>query len=329
MTRARAARHCTADGLESYEGTLRQRMYVELTALRCPRERGLLGHERIANIRWSFDGSRVIQWTGMRSVGPISGLDTGKPGEQPAVRIAYSDSSGSIRAGAEANEELAEDMATDLLDETDMPGFDFDPGSERLKFGGDDWALHPLTDSAALHYRFPSGDRSYQRVSATLSASHPLPLGLSGALEVAAGTTWDDPPVQREFFMGGAGTLRGFNRNGHRGPTYWRARGELATGLAAARLGIFSDLGWVGEREAFSFDDPLASVGIGLSLLDGLFRADLARAVRGRTGWKVHLLPRRIVLAKGLAAVVLTGLRRIPFRSQESVRRWRSCVVLF
>jgi len=120
MTRARAARHCTADGLESYEGTLRQRMYVELTALRCPRERGLLGHERIANIRWSFDGSRVIQWTGMRSVGPISGLDTGKPGEQPAVRIAYSDSSGSIRAGAEANEELAEDMATDLLDETDM-----------------------------------------------------------------------------------------------------------------------------------------------------------------------------------------------------------------
>jgi len=89
--------------------------------------------------------------------------------------------------------------------------------------------------------------------------------------------------------MGGAGTLRGFNRNGHRGPTYWRARGELATGLAAARLGIFSDLGWVGEREAFSFDDPLASVGIGLSLLDGLFRADLARAVRGRTGWKVHL----------------------------------------
>jgi hypothetical protein len=39
-----------------------------------------------------------------------------------------------------------------------MPGFDFDPGSERLKFGDDDWALHPLTDSAALHYRFASGD---------------------------------------------------------------------------------------------------------------------------------------------------------------------------
>jgi hypothetical protein len=694
MTRARAARHRTAEGLESYEGTLRQRIYVGLTALRFRRERGLLEHERIAKIRWSSDGSRVIQWTGMRSAIPIAGLDTGKPGERPAVRIAYSDSAGSIRAGAEANEELAEDMATDLLDETDMPGFDFDPGSERLKFGDSDWALHPLTDSAALHYRFASGDtltinlpanerdvvlyevlveprradfnlvagslwfdaasaslvratykpggpfnlaidepgdaddvpgfiqpteadidyitveyslqelqywlprrfafqgearlgslmripitlewhvggyivneaqstlflegelpdgwqrqenveetddgveirttvivpttdelreptrlsesfgeqsplafstaeierlvdeldgllptyqrfrpsfafgfgfgfkkgmlrynrveglsvgttmtiplstntdfeamarigngdkslnaaatfligseagrwtlegyhrlqsmadehdpfgftssagnlflgndrgeyyraagaaagyrfrgerfrynltafserqrsvelgsefylfdfardkivdgvlaaehvdlygargslgwfhgqdpnglivtsritgevasgdRSYQRVSATLSASHSLPLGLAGALEVGAGTSWDDPPVQREFFMGGAGTLRGFNRNGHRGPTYWRSRGELATGLAAARLSIFSDLGWVGEREAFSLADPLASVGIGLSLFDGLVRADLARAVRGRTGWKVHL----------------------------------------
>ncbi|MGY8800136.1 MAG: hypothetical protein ACKVG4_15320 [Longimicrobiales bacterium] len=224
MTRARAARHCTADGLESYEGTLRQRIYVELTALRFPRQRGLLGHERIANIRWSFDGSRVIQWTGMRSVGPISGLDTGKPGEQPAVRIAYSDSSGSIRAGAEANEELAEDMATDLLDETDMPG-------------GDDWALHPLTDSAALHYRFTSGDRSYQRVSATLSASHPLPLGLSGALEVAAGTTWDDPPVQREFFMGGAGTLRGFNRNGHRGRVYLARPRRVGHGIGCGAPG--------------------------------------------------------------------------------------------
>ena len=158
VTRARAVRHRTAEGIESYEGTLRQRIYVGLTALRFRRERGLLEHERIANIRWSADGSRVIQWIGMRSAIPIAGLDTGKPGEHPAVRIAYSDSAGSISAGTGANEELAEDMATDLLDETDMPGFDFDPGGERLKFGDDDWALHPLTDTAALHYRFASGD---------------------------------------------------------------------------------------------------------------------------------------------------------------------------
>jgi hypothetical protein len=33
----------------------------------------------------------------------------------------------------------------------------------------------------------------------------------------------------------------------------------------------------------------LLSVGIGTSLLDGLFRFDVARAVRGATGWKFHL----------------------------------------
>jgi surface antigen Omp85-like protein len=688
MTRARAARHEAAEGIESYEGRLSQRMYVGLTALRFRRERGLLEHERIANIRWSSDGSRVIEWIGMRTAIPIAGLDTGRPDDRAGVRLSYSDSVGSLTAGA--NEELAEDMASDLLDDTDMLGFDFDPGSERLKFGDDDWALHPLSDSAASHYRFSSGDTlsitlpanersivlyevlveprradfnlvagslwfdaesaslvratykpgrpfnlaldepgdaddvpgflqpieadidyitveyslqelrywlprrfafqgearlgslmripitlewnvggylvneaesslfiegelpegwqrqesveetedgveirttvivptsaelreapglsesfgerspltfsaseierleselegllptyrqyrpsfafgfqkgmlrynrveglsvgttmtipistnveleamarvgngdralntsgtliigresgrwtleayhrlqsmadghnpfgltssasnlllgsdrgeyyratggaagyrflgervryeiegfveqqrsvelgtdfylldvardkivndvlgaedldvygsrgtlrwfsgvdpnglivtsqlageiasgdvSYQRLSGTMSASHPLPFGLAGALEAGGGTSWGTVPVQREYFLGGSKTLRGFHTNGSRGATFWRARGEVATGFAAARIGFFSDLGWVGDRADFTFSDPLASVGFGVSLLDGLLRADLARAIRGGSGWITHL----------------------------------------
>ena len=90
-------------------------------------------------------------------------------------------------------------------------------------------------------------------------------------------------------FLGGSPSLRGFGTNHAHGTAFWRARGELATGLAAARIGVFSDVGWVGPRDDVRFDDPLLSVGIGTSLLDGLFRFDVARAVRGATGWKFHL----------------------------------------
>jgi hemolysin activation/secretion protein len=138
--------------------------------------------------------------------------------------------------------------------------------------------------------RFASvGNDTYQRVDARLSVSHPLFLGLAGALEVGSGTSWGALPLQRSFFLGSSPSLRGFHANEHFGPTFWRARGEVATDFVAARLSLFSDVGWVGERDAFRLDDPLASVGLGASLLDGIVRVDIARAVRGSNRWKAHL----------------------------------------
>jgi hemolysin activation/secretion protein len=133
------------------------------------------------------------------------------------------------------------------------------------------------------------GDATYRRATARLSATRPLLLGLAGALEVATGTSWGDIPLQRNFFLGSSGTLRGFDLNEHVGPSFWRARAELATDLAAARIGAFTDVGWVGAPSAFRLDDPLASVGVGASLLDGIIRFDVARAIRGSDRWKVHL----------------------------------------
>jgi hypothetical protein len=49
---------------------------------------------------------------------------------------------------------------------------------------------------------------------------------------------------------------------------------------------LFSDLGWAGERESFPGRAPLAAAGVGASLLDGLIRLDLARALRTPTGWR-------------------------------------------
>jgi hypothetical protein len=154
-------------------------------------------------------------------------------------------------------------------------------------FVGTDPSSWVMTGEIAGEAAF--GGARYQRAETRVSASHPLFLGLAGALEVAAGTSWGALPTQRSFFLGSSATLRGFNGNEFLGPTFWRARGELATRFAAARLSVFSDLGWVGPRESFRLDDPLASVGIGASFLDGLARFDLARAVRGSDRWKVHL----------------------------------------
>jgi len=133
------------------------------------------------------------------------------------------------------------------------------------------------------------GDASYRRAAATLSASHPLPGNLAGAVEVGAGALWGDVLTQRSFFLGEAGTLRAFPEAWLHGPSFWRARAEVATGFAGARLGLFSDAGWAGPRDAFALDDPAVSVGVGASLLDGIVRFDVARGVRKGNGWRVHL----------------------------------------
>lgn len=134
-----------------------------------------------------------------------------------------------------------------------------------------------------------TGDATYGRSALSLSASHPLPFGLAGAVEVGGGGVWGDVLLQRTFFIGGARTLRGFDGNATSGTSFWRARAEVASGFAGARVGFFADAGWAGPRDAFTLEDPFVSVGAGSSLLDGLVRFDVARGVRRGSSWKVHL----------------------------------------
>lgn len=143
--------------------------------------------------------------------------------------------------------------------------------------------------TGSLSGELSGGDATVARTATALSASHPLPFGLAGAAELGAGALWSDGPLQSEYFLGGATTLRGIDTNRLHGTSFWRARGELATGFAGARLALFADLGWAGPRETFTLDEPVVSVGAGASLLDGIFRLDLARAVRRESGWKLHL----------------------------------------
>ncbi|MBI4519254.1 MAG: BamA/TamA family outer membrane protein [Gemmatimonadetes bacterium] len=134
------------------------------------------------------------------------------------------------------------------------------------------------------------GDFDYQRLAATVAVTRPLFLRLAAAIEGGAGTSWGHLPVQRDYALGGPWTLRGFRDLSLRGSAFWFARAELASGFPGARVALFGDLGWAGSRSAFrtSGDHYAAGVGAGFSLLDGLMRVDLARAVRGGEGWRLH-----------------------------------------
>ncbi len=132
------------------------------------------------------------------------------------------------------------------------------------------------------------GDFTYGKASATVALAHPLPGTLAGALEVGAGAAWGDVPIQKEYFLGGPRTVRGFDMDALQGTAFWLARGEVANGFAGARLALFADAGWAGPRDTFGTSGWVASVGAGTSLLDGLVRFDVARAVRGGRGWEVH-----------------------------------------
>lgn len=133
-----------------------------------------------------------------------------------------------------------------------------------------------------------TGDFQFVRPSLTLRGM--LPMGsFAAALEGAAGTSFGDVPVQSLWRLGGAGTLRGYDGSSAAGTAFWRARGELARGSGAARLAVFSDLGWAGNRDDFSNRAPLWSAGAGVSVLDGVVRIDLARALRSPTGWRLEI----------------------------------------
>jgi hypothetical protein len=139
-----------------------------------------------------------------------------------------------------------------------------------------------------------TGTFTFVRPGLTAHAGVPLPGRLVGALELGAGATFGAgdgaaSPVQSHWFLGGHPTLRGFAGGAVQGPDHLRARIEVGSDRPAARLTLFSDAGWAGRLRDYQARDAALSVGAGVSLLDGLFRLDLARVLRPGDGWRVGL----------------------------------------
>ncbi len=123
---------------------------------------------------------------------------------------------------------------------------------------------------------------NYARASAVLRAAIPLvyPTWRLG-LEVGGGTTWGDAPLQRNWFLGGARTLRGYPASAAWGSSFARGRVDVARTFDIGTVTVFGDVGWAGLRTEFDAEDLLYAIGVGGSVLDGLFRLDLSHGLTG------------------------------------------------
>jgi hypothetical protein len=131
-----------------------------------------------------------------------------------------------------------------------------------------------------------TGTYDFVRGSSTLRMT--VPMGrLATAVELAGGMSAGRVPVQSRWYLGGPGTMRGYDGNAQSGDGFWRARVEVANQWPAARLVLFGDVGTAGPRDHLSVAKHIAGVGAGASFLDGLVRIDVTRAIRTPTGWRV------------------------------------------
>jgi len=151
------------------------------------------------------------------------------------------------------------------------------PLSRTILVGGD-----ITLDAAAGDYEFGRGSAAVR----TIFTPRAL---LAVAVEAAAGVTAGTAPLQSRFYLGGPATLRGYDGAVIAGSAFWRGRLEVGNTFPAVRITAFSDIGWAGPRADFSRGKPLIGAGVGASLIDGLVRMDLSRAMRSPTGWRFDL----------------------------------------
>jgi hypothetical protein len=134
------------------------------------------------------------------------------------------------------------------------------------------------------------GTAGYGRL--VLDGTLSRPLGNFGfAVTTAAGSSLGDLPIQRAFFIGGLGTVRGqFARPsgaGRVGDTFWLGRAELGRAAMTFRPAVFYDIGWAGSRLDLSrMGRPLSGAGVGVSFLDGFLRIDVSRGIYPEQRWR-------------------------------------------
>ena len=140
-----------------------------------------------------------------------------------------------------------------------------------------------LTAEAAM------GDFEYARTALVARLAVPFPSDMRLALEAGAGQGWGNLTTQRMWHLGGPSSLRGYDPRRLTGTSFVSARGELARTYSFGSVSLFSDVGWAGESESYSFEDALYSAGVGLSVLDGLIRLDSAWGLRQPRAFRFDL----------------------------------------
>lgn len=153
IERARVVRDRELDGIQSYEGLLRERIYAGLEVRAFGRERALYDAERVARVRWERGVGRTVQWLAAREDAPVLGA---------GGRVSWSKDDGDgegghIGIGVVSASPGDAETREETLRRLNPLMFEFRPGDDRLVLGNR-FALHPLADSAPQHYRYRSGD---------------------------------------------------------------------------------------------------------------------------------------------------------------------------
>jgi hypothetical protein len=193
------------------------------------------------------------------------------------------------------NQRTARTNTNFALDGADFPA---NIESRRASYGGfgarithsyglDPNGLRLFTDA---RFEAAANDSVYGRGALDLTATHGLGR-LATALTLSGGSSVGALPPQRRWFLGGSQTVRGQSPDtAQSGNAFWLTRLEIGTNDVGARPTIFSDLGWVGDRNRIrDVGRPMSGVGAGMSFLDGLFRFDVARGIYPRKQFRVDL----------------------------------------
>lgn len=142
--------------------------------------------------------------------------------------------------------------------------------------GLDPHGFRALTD---IKLEGAAGTFDYSRGSLQTTLSHGLG-GLDGALTLGGGASGGQVPIQKQFFLGGVGTVRGQRAGAAIGDAFWMTSAEIGSRSVGFRKILFADLGWAGSRGNFSHPGrPLSGAGVGASFMDGLIRLDLAKGI--------------------------------------------------
>ena len=143
-------------------------------------------------------------------------------------------------------------------------------------FGLDPHGFRALTD---LKLEGATGSFDYSRalLQTTLSRGFGA---FDAALTLGGGTSGGHLPIQKNFFLGGVGTVRGQRAGAAIGDAFWTTSLEIGANRVGFRPIVFGDLGWAGSRDNFSHPGrPLSGAGVGASFMDGLIRFDVAKGI--------------------------------------------------
>lgn len=98
-------------------------------------------------------------------------------------------------------------------------------------------------------------------------------------IQLKAGAGAEPALPQTLFRLGGLNTVRGFEYGSKRGPAFWAGQVDVAPLGGRIRPVIFLDAGQTGAISDLMSSTALVGGGVGLSLLNGLLRFDLSRAI--------------------------------------------------